>query len=118
MGRLEHDGDGGAHVQLTVQLDAGVVDAGDVLDDGKAEAGAAGGFAAALVHAIEPLKNAGLGFFRDADAVVFHGQGAVAVPGAGGDELHLAAGVVVADGIVSCCTYLYSYSDFYDSWCK
>ena len=34
-GSRESNGNGGANVYLTFQLDAGVVDAGNVLDDGK-----------------------------------------------------------------------------------
>lgn len=38
----------------------------------------------------------------DTDAVIADGQGAImAVPGAGGDELDLAAGSIVADGVVA-----------------
>ena len=42
-GGRKGDSDGGANVYLTFQLDAGVVDAGNVLDDGKPKPGAAGG---------------------------------------------------------------------------
>ena len=45
--------------------------------------------------------DAGLGFFRDADAIVLDGQGAVPIPCAGGDELDLSAGAVVPDGVVA-----------------
>ena len=72
-----------------------------MLDDGQPQAGAAGGFAPALIHPVKALKHTGLRFFRDADAVVFHGEGAVAVPGAGGNDLDFAAGAVVADGVVA-----------------
>ena len=98
---LEDHGNGRADVHFAFQLDAGVVDAGNVLDDGQPQTGAAGRLASALVHAVEPFKNAGLGFFWNADAVVLHGQGTVAVPRARGDELNLAAGVIVADGVVA-----------------
>ena len=57
-------------IHLTFQLDACVVDARDMLDDGKAQTGTAGSLAAALIHTIEALKHAGLCFFRDADAAV------------------------------------------------
>src|SRR5699024_3575748 len=94
---LEGDGDGGAHPGLAVQMDAGAVDAGDLLDDGKAEAGAAGGLAAALVHPVEPLKDAALRLFRDADAVVLHREIGAALPGAARLQQDPAAGAVVAD---------------------
>ena len=42
MGSLKNDGDGGTNVHFAFQLDAGVVDAGNVLDDGKPKPGAAG----------------------------------------------------------------------------
>ena len=93
MQSLEGDGDGGAHPGLAVQVDAGAVDAGDLLDDGKAEAGAAGGLAAALVHPVEPLKDAALRLFRDADAVVLHREIGVALPGAARLQQDPAAGV-------------------------
>ena len=35
-----------------------------MLDDGKAQAGAAGGLAAAFIHTVEPLKHAGLAVLR------------------------------------------------------
>ena len=101
MCRLKQHGDGRALADLAFQLDAGVVNPGNVLDDGQPQAGAAGGFAPALIHPVKALKHTGLRFFRDADAVVFHGEGAVAVPGAGGNDLDFAAGAVVADGVVA-----------------
>ena len=76
------------------------MDAGNVLDDSQTQTSAAGGLAAALVHPVEALKDAGLRLLRDADAIVLHGQSAVTVPGAGRDDLDLAAGTVVADGVV------------------
>lgn len=100
-GGRKGDSDGGANVYLTFQLDAGVVDTGNMLDDGKPKPGAAGGLATALVHPVEALEHAGLSFPRDADAVVGHGQGAVSVPVAGGDDLYLTARAVVADGVVA-----------------
>ena len=56
MGGLKDDGDGRADIDLALQPDAGVVDAGNVLDDGQTQTGAAGGLAAALVHPVEALK--------------------------------------------------------------
>ena len=70
MCRLKQHGDGRALADLAFQLDAGVVDPGNVLDDGQPQAGAAGGFAPALIHPVKALKHTGLRFFRDADAVV------------------------------------------------
>ena len=72
-----------------------------MLDNGKSQTGAAGGFAPALIHPVEALEHAGLRLFRDADAVVLYGQGAVAVPGGGRDQLDFSARAVVADGIVA-----------------
>ena len=80
---------------------AGVVDAGNVLDNSQPQTGAAGGLAPALIHPVEAFEHAGLRIFRDADAVILDGQGTMAVPGAGGDELDLAAGSIVADGVVA-----------------
>ena len=54
---------------LTLQVDARIVQKGNVLDDRKAQTGAAGRLGAALVHAVEPLKHAGLAVLRDADAI-------------------------------------------------
>ena len=48
MCRLKQHGDGRALADLAFQLDAGVVDPGNVLDDGQPQAGAAGGFAPVL----------------------------------------------------------------------
>ena len=55
MCRLKQHGDGRALADLAFQLDAGVVDPGNVLDDGQPQAGAAGGFAPALIHPVKPL---------------------------------------------------------------
>lgn len=101
MGGLKNDGDGGANVHFAFQLDAGVVDAGNVLDNSQPQTGAAGGLAPALIHPVEAFEYAGLRVFRDTDAVILDGQGTMAVPGAGGDELDLAAGAIVADGVVA-----------------
>ena len=79
MGNLKDDGDGRADIDLAFQPDAGVVDAGNVLDDGQPQPGAASGLAPALIDPVEALEHAGLGFFRDADAVVLDGQGAVPI---------------------------------------
>ena len=43
MGGLKDDGDGRADIDLAFQPNAGVVDAGNVLDDGQPQPGAAGG---------------------------------------------------------------------------
>ena len=72
-----------------------------MLDDRQSQTGAAGRFAAALIHTVEALKHAGLCFFRNADAIVRHGQGTMAVPIAGSGDLHFSAGPVVADGIIT-----------------
>ena len=72
-----------------------------MLDDRQSQTGAAGRFAAALIHTVEALKHAGLCFFRNADAIVRHGQGAMAVPIAGSGDLHFSAGPVVANGIIT-----------------
>ena len=83
-------------VHFAFQLDAGVVDAGNVFDNSQPQTGAAGGLAPALIHPVEAFEHAGLRVFRDTDAVILDGQGTMAVPGAGGDELDLAAGSIVA----------------------
>ena len=101
MGGLKDDGDGRADIDLAFQPNTGVVDAGNVLDDGQPQPGAASGLTPALIDPVEPLEHAGLGFFRDADAIVLDGQGAVPIPCAGGDELDLSAGAVVPDGVVA-----------------
>lgn len=64
MCRLKQHGDGRTLTDLAFQLDAGVVDPGNVLDDGQPQAGAAGGFAPALIHPVKALKHTGLRFFR------------------------------------------------------
>ena len=58
--------------RLTAHLDIGLVNQNRVLDDGKAQPRTAGGLGAALVHAIEPLKNPILAVLRNADAVVLN----------------------------------------------
>ena len=44
-------------IHFTFQFYAGVMDTGDMLDDGQAQPSAASGFAAAFIHAIEPLED-------------------------------------------------------------
>ena len=56
---------------------------------------------AALVHAVEPLKHAGLAVLRDADAVVLDLKIRAAVAAYTAAQLHMAARAVVADGIVA-----------------
>ena len=82
-------------------MNAGIVDTGNVLDDGQTKAGATGSFAAALIDPIEPFKNAGLRLFGNTDAVVFDGQGAVSISVASHDDLYFSAGSVVSDGVVA-----------------
>ena len=101
MGRLEENGNGRALVHFAFQLDLGVVDAGDVFDDGQPQPGAAGGLAPALIHPVEAFKYAGLRFLGDADAVVLDGQSAVTIPAAGGDDLDFSTRAIVPDGIVA-----------------
>ena len=72
-----------------------------MLDDGKPKPGAAGGLAAALIYPVKALEHAGLCFPRDTDAVIGYGQSAVSVPAACGNDLHLAARAVVADGVIA-----------------
>ena len=66
MGGLKNDGDGGANIYFAFQLDAGVVDAGNVLDNSQPQTGAAGGLAPALIHPVKPLKNLFLFLFSNA----------------------------------------------------
>ena len=70
MGGLKNDGDGGTNVHFAFQLDAGVVDAGNVFDNSQPQTGAAGGLAPALIHPVEAFEHAGLRVFRDTDAVI------------------------------------------------
>src|SRR5690348_14000028 len=56
--------------RLTPQPDGSVVIGGDVLDDRKAQAGAAGGTGAGLVDAEEALEHPLLVLARDADTAV------------------------------------------------
>ena len=65
-------GDFGTLAQGGFQLQLGIVDLGNVLDDGKAQARAAGLSGAAFIHPIEALEDPLLGLFGDADAVVLH----------------------------------------------
>ena len=53
-----------------------------------------------FVHAVEPLKHAGLAVLGDADAVILYLQPGAVGTGAAA-QLHMAAGLVVADGIVA-----------------
>lgn len=55
---------------LALQVYLRIMQQGNVLDDRQSQARAAGGFGTALVHAVEPLKHAGLAVLGDADAVV------------------------------------------------
>ena len=82
-----------------MQVDARRVELGGVLDDGEAEAGAAAGLGAALVHAIEALEDAGLVLRGDADAGVGDGEGNLVrfVLYGNGDT---SAGAVIFDGVV------------------
>ena len=80
--------DGGAAADLALQVDAGVVQQGDMLDDGQPQAGAAGGLAAAFIHAVEPLKHAGLAVLGDADAVILYLQPGAVGAGAAA-QLHM-----------------------------
>src|SRR5699024_5037968 len=84
--RLEGDTDIRAAALFAFQFDLGAVDGGDVLDDGQAQAGAAGLLAAALVHAVEPLKHPLLILRRDADAVVPHAEIGAALRRAAGED--------------------------------
>ena len=100
MGGLKNDGDGGANVHFAFQLDAGVVDAGNVLDNSQPQTGAAGGLAPALIHSVEAFEHAGLRILRDADAVILDGQGTMAVRV---QEVMSwpCRGAIVADGVVA-----------------
>ena len=71
-----------------------------MLDDGKAQAGAAQLLGVALVHPIKPLEHPALLPFGDADAGVTYLHGRSALPGKDGDR-HGAAGLVVLDGVVA-----------------
>ena len=93
--------DRGAGADLTLQVDACIVQKGDVLDDRKAQTGAAGCLGAALVHAVEPLKHAGLAVLRDADAVVLDLKVGAAVTAYAAAQLYMAARAVVAYGVVA-----------------
>ena len=86
---------------LTLQVDARIVQKCDVLDDRKAQTGAAGRLGAALVHAVEPLKHAGLAVLRDADAVVLDLKVGAAVTAYAAAQLYMAARAVVAYGVVA-----------------
>ena len=71
-----------------------------VLDDGKAQAGAAHLPGVAFVHAVEALENPALLRLRDADAGIGHGEahGIIRLFHLDGDA---AAGAVVFDGVVA-----------------
>ena len=73
---------------------------GDVLDDGKAEAGSAKGTAAVLVDAVEALEETRLAVRRDADAVVADADYGLAV-GGGFDLDHDVLGAAVAQGVLN-----------------
>ena len=72
-----------------------------MLDDRKAQTGAAGRLGAALVHAVEPLKHAGLAVLRDADAVILDLKVGAAVAAHAAAQLYMAARAVVAYGVVA-----------------
>ena len=69
-----------------------------IAHDAQAQARAAHGTGAGLIHAVEAFENMRLMFLRDADAGVFDGQANLSVGVADGD-LDPAAGTVVFDGI-------------------
>ena len=94
MSRLEENGDGRALVHFAFQFDLGVVDAGNVLDDGQTQPGATGGLTPAFIHPVEAFKYTGLRFLGDADAIVLDGQGAVTIPAAGGWRCRRGSGTV------------------------
>ena len=84
--------------QLAVDVDLGVVVGRSVLDDGQAQAGAAGGPGAGLVHPVEAVEHLGQLVLRDAYAGVGHLQQHLVPVPAHGDK-HTAAGEVIFDGI-------------------
>ena len=91
----------GAPVRLTMEGDIPAHFVDQFLRNDQAQTGTAGSLAAALIHTIEALKHAGLCFFRDADAVIGHSQGAVSVAAAGCGDLYLTAGTIIADRIIA-----------------
>ena len=76
----------------------GVVELDGMLDDGQAEAGAAGLSGMALVHAVEPLEDALLLILRNSDSVILYDQYRLHVL-MGYSDMHLSALIVVTDGI-------------------
>ena len=73
---------------------------GDVLDDGKPEAGSANGAAAVLVDAVEALEEARLAVRRDADAMVADADDGLAVGGAFDLDLDVLR-AAVAQGVLN-----------------
>src|SRR5579875_2543670 len=100
-----------ALAELAVDVERAAVMGDDVLDDGKAEAGAAELAGAGRVDPVEPLGEPGQVLARDAVAMVAHGDGERRRPLArarawqearrrAGGDLDRRAGPAVFDGVV------------------
>lgn len=81
---------------FAVHLNMGVMDHRRVLDDGQAQSGAAHFLGMALIHPIEPLKNAIQMLMGDADSGIPDSNGMI--PHGDGDA---AARAVILDGIIA-----------------
>src|SRR6267143_1325294 len=96
--RRKAHGEAAACTELAVDVEARLVARDGVLDDGQAEARAAGFARAAAVDAVEALGEPRQMLRRDAGAGVLHREGG-AVGSLAPGEAHLAAVRRVADGI-------------------
>ena len=99
-GERKRDADFRAAADLAFQLDLAAVVHGGVLDDGKTQPGAAGGFGVALVDAVETLKDPALVLGRDADAGVEDRDDGV-LRAAFDVDAHASVGAVILDGVVA-----------------
>ena len=95
MHRLRRDGQGEVELRAVAEFalspEAATVSLEDVLDDGEAEAGAAGFAGAGLVNAVKPLEDAMEVFRGDAGAKILHSEFNLGVEHASADADALAA---------------------------
>ena len=66
------DADSRAFAQCAVQVDAGIVEDGGVLHNGKPQTGSAGLSGMAFVYPVKALKDPSLFTFRDSDPIICH----------------------------------------------
>ena len=92
----ELDGNCSSLPRSTFQGHCSFVISYSMLDNGKAQAGAARGFGMTLIHTVEPFEHPLLVFYRDTNARVFHCQLSILQK-----NLNTAVGNIIFDSIVT-----------------